>query len=143
MSWYMVTTASHRDISRNSLYMLCVPERESYLIQMPKFLTFIGCFSWICKTDSSQPQSRQVAVREGMYLVQRDDFSIGLFDLFQLGQKVPEARLCDHVVWCKNAHAVQLGCGLCIGGEMAPDHLVFLESCYYVLAREAMHWRSA
>ena len=29
MSWYMLSTASVRDISRYSLYMLCVPERES------------------------------------------------------------------------------------------------------------------
>ena len=29
MSWYMDSTASHLDISRYSLYMLWVPERES------------------------------------------------------------------------------------------------------------------
>lgn len=28
MSWYMASTASERDMARNSLYMLCVPERE-------------------------------------------------------------------------------------------------------------------
>merc|ERR1712068_17387 len=39
--------ASVLDISRYSLYMLWVPERESYRIQIPKFLTFIGRFSWI------------------------------------------------------------------------------------------------
>ncbi len=29
MSWYNASTASVRDISRYSLYMLCVPDRES------------------------------------------------------------------------------------------------------------------
>lgn len=45
MSWYMASTASVLDISLYSLYMLCVPERESYRIQMPKFLTLRGFFS--------------------------------------------------------------------------------------------------
>lgn len=44
-SWYKARTASVRDISRYSLYMLCVPDLESYRIQMPKFLTFWGRFS--------------------------------------------------------------------------------------------------
>jgi hypothetical protein len=47
MSWYIASTASVLDISRYSLYMLWVPERESYRIQIPKFLTFKGRFSWI------------------------------------------------------------------------------------------------
>lgn len=47
MSWYSASTASVLDISRYSLYMLWVPERESYRSQTPKFLTFSGCFSWI------------------------------------------------------------------------------------------------
>jgi hypothetical protein len=33
--------------------MLCVPERESYLSQMPKFLTFNGRFSWIWEYPSA------------------------------------------------------------------------------------------
>jgi len=47
MSWYRASTASVLDISRYSLYMLWVPDRESYRIQMPKFLTLRGRFSWI------------------------------------------------------------------------------------------------
>jgi len=47
ISWYKLFTASALVSSRNSLYMLCVPERESYRIQMPKFLTLSGFFSWI------------------------------------------------------------------------------------------------
>ena len=53
MSWYKESTASALDISRYSLYMLCVPERESYRIQMPKFLTFVGRFS--CILSQCQP----------------------------------------------------------------------------------------
>lgn len=51
ISWYIASTASVLDISRYSLYMLCVPERESYRIQIPKFLTLRGRFSWICKNN--------------------------------------------------------------------------------------------
>lgn len=47
MSWYKAWTASALDSSLNSLYMLCVPDRESYRSQMPKFLTFNGFFSEI------------------------------------------------------------------------------------------------
>jgi len=47
MSWYMASTASARDRARNSLTMLCVPDRESYRSQMAKFFTLSGFFSWI------------------------------------------------------------------------------------------------
>jgi len=43
--------------------MLCVPDRESYRIQMPKFLTFRGCFSEIWKdvSFSSHPVPKMAA----------------------------------------------------------------------------------
>lgn len=47
-SWYKASTAPTRESSLNSLYMLWVPDRESYRSQIPKFLTLRGRFSWIC-----------------------------------------------------------------------------------------------
>ena len=47
MSWYIRLTAAVSDSSRYSLYALCVPVRDSYRNQMPKFLTRSGDFSEI------------------------------------------------------------------------------------------------
>src|SRR4051812_10310949 len=54
-NWYhkvysqQASTADTRDISRYSLYMLWVPDLESYRSQIPKFLICWGRFSWIWK----------------------------------------------------------------------------------------------
>jgi hypothetical protein len=42
-------------------------------------------------------------------------------------QEVPEARLGDNFIGREDAHAVNLGVGLTLSGEMATDDLVFLE----------------
>lgn len=42
-------------------------------------------------------------------------------------QEVPEARLGDDFIGRKNAHTVDLGSRVGLGGQMAPDDLVFLE----------------
>jgi len=55
ISWYSASTASVLLSSRYSLYMLCVPERLSYLIQIPKFLTLSGRFSWMMFSDTISP----------------------------------------------------------------------------------------
>lgn len=60
-SWYRDSTAAVLDMSLYSLYMLCVPLRESYRIQMPKFLTFRGRFSWIY--IGAQWKYRQLSAR--------------------------------------------------------------------------------
>jgi len=39
-------------------------------------------------------------------LVDRDDLAVGLFHLAELAEEVPESRFGDHVVWCKDSHAV-------------------------------------
>ena len=43
-------------------------------------------------------------------------------------QEVPETRLGDDFIGRKDAHTVDLGDGLIVGGEMAPNDLVFGES---------------
>lgn len=62
------------------------------------------------------------------YHVQADDLTVGLLDLAELHQEVPEAGLGDHSVRRKYAHAVQLWRWVCLGGQMAADDLVFCEA---------------
>lgn len=62
------------------------------------------------------------------YLVQANDLTIGLLDLAQLGQEVPESTLGDHIVGCKDAHPVQLRRRVGIRRQMPSDNLVFLQA---------------
>lgn len=62
------------------------------------------------------------------YLVQRDNLAVRLLDLPQLGQKVPEAALGNHIIGSEDAHAVEFGSRVGVGGQMAPDDLVFLQA---------------
>lgn len=62
------------------------------------------------------------------HLVQGDDLAVRLLDLAELAEEVPEPRLGDNVVGRKNAHAVDLGGGVGLAGEVAADDLVFLEA---------------
>lgn len=62
--------------------------------------------------------------------VDSDNLSVRLLDLAQLHQKVPEARLGDHGVGCEDAHAVQLRGRVRVGGQVTPDHLVFLKTTH-------------
>ena len=41
------------------------------------------------------------------YDVDADNLAIRLFDLPQRSEVIPEARLCDNLVRCEDAHAVQ------------------------------------
>lgn len=60
--------------------------------------------------------------------VERDDLAVGLLDLAQLHQEVPEAGLGNHGIGREDAHAVQLRRRVRVGGQVAPDHLVFLQA---------------
>ena len=62
------------------------------------------------------------------YRVQADDLTVGLLDLPQLHQEVPEAGLGDDLIGGKNPHAVQLGGRVGLGRQMAPNDLVFLKT---------------
>lgn len=107
--------------------MLWVPERESYRIQIPKFLTLRGCFSWICSPSiNSYPPHHCPSCSSAPYthLVQADDLTVGLLDLAQLGEEVPETRLGDDIVWCKDTHAVELWGWVGVTWEMTANDLV-------------------
>lgn len=64
------------------------------------------------------------------HLVDRDDLAVGLLDLAELAEEVPEPRLGDDHVVRKNAHAVDLGGRVGLSGQMAPNDLVFLEATW-------------
>jgi len=68
------------------------------------------------------------SLKQGTYHVQADNLSVRLLDLSQLHQEVPETRLCNNGVWCKNSHAVQLWRWGCLRWQMAADDLVFCEA---------------
>lgn len=57
-------------------------------------------------------------------LLDLDDLTVGLLDLLQLRQKVPESRLGDDVVWRKDGHAVQRWVGDLAGGQMTTHNSV-------------------
>jgi len=58
------------------------------------------------------------------YYVERDDLAVSLLQLAELGHEVPEARLGHNGVGRKDAHAVQLGRGVRLVGQVTPDDLV-------------------
>lgn len=64
------------------------------------------------------------------YLVQRHDFTIGLLDLPEFLEEVPEAGLGHYRVRGKQTHTVELGGLVDIRRELAPDDLVFLEATW-------------
>jgi hypothetical protein len=69
----------------------------------------------------------------GVLLVDRldaDNLTSGLLDLLQTAQEVPEAGLGDRLVGSEDGHAVQGGRGVSLGGQMAPDDLVFLKATW-------------
>lgn len=61
------------------------------------------------------------------YDIERADLAVGLLNLAQLGEEVPETGLCDNVVGSKDTHAVELGGWVDVSGQMAPNDLVFLK----------------
>jgi len=59
--------------------------------------------------------------------VDAKDFSTGFFNLLELPQEVPEARLGDDLIRRENPHAIDFRVGVVFGGQMAPDDLELLE----------------
>ena len=59
-----------------------------------------------------------------------DDLTGGLLDLGQTTQEVPETGLGDRLVGSEDGHAVQIGGGVGLGGQVAPDDLVFIKATW-------------
>lgn len=64
----------------------------------------------------------------GAYLVQADNLSIGLLDLAELHQEVPEARLCDDTVDGEDTHAVELWSWVGLGWQVTANDLILCET---------------
>lgn len=79
----------------------------------------------ITNPDTKVLDSKRALLVDG---VDGYDLAVGLLHLLQLGKEVPETRLCDDLIECKDAHAVELGGGLSLRGQMAPDDLEFLQT---------------
>lgn len=63
---------------------------------------------------------------DGTHDVDTDNLTRGLLYLLQLAKKVPETALGDDLIGRKDAHAVDLGCWVVGGRQMAPDDLELL-----------------
>jgi hypothetical protein len=60
--------------------------------------------------------------------VQGDDLAVGLLDLAELHQEVPEAGLGNDCVGCEYTHAVELWRWVGLGRQVTPNDLVFCEA---------------
>lgn len=68
---------------------------------------------------------------EGVLLVDHldaDDLTGGLLDLLETTQEVPVSGLGDRLVGSEDGHAVEGGGRVSLGGQVAPDDLVFLKT---------------
>ena len=60
--------------------------------------------------------------------IQGNDLAVGLLDFAQFHEEVPEAGFGDDGVGCEDAHAVEFGGRVGVGGEVSADDLVFVEA---------------
>ena len=93
-----------------------------------KVLDFHGVLLMDLQRHKVSTKAYQITVRRGMYLIESDDLAVGLLDLLQLGDEVPETRLGDDIVRRKDAHAVELGGRVALRGQVTPDDLVFVQT---------------
>jgi hypothetical protein len=82
----------------------------------------------LCDALVSSYVSRATSILGYTYDVEADDFTVGLLDLLQLGEEVPETRLGHNCVRGEDAHAVQLGRRVRLGRQVTPDDLVLVET---------------
>ena len=81
-------------------------------------------------TSSLIPSLGDSSGRHLTYHIEADDLTVGLLDLPELSQEVPEPRLGHDRVGRKDAHAVELGRGVGLGGQVTPNDLVLGETPY-------------
>ncbi len=87
---------------------------------MPKFLTFEGVLLGDLESVVSDCSvAGRTVARLSTYHVDADDLAGGLLDLLEAAQEVPEAGLGDDRVRRKDAHAVQAGVRVGLGGQSA------------------------
>ena len=62
------------------------------------------------------------------YHIETDNLAICLLNLLKFHQKIPEPRFGNDCIRGKNAHAVQLGRRVCLGGQVTPNNLILGET---------------
>lgn len=76
---------------------------------------------------------RPFRVRNITYDVERNNLAVGLLDLPELAEEIPEPRLGDNVVGRKDAHAVQLRGLVGLRRQVAADDLIFCKTTWRAL----------
>ena len=96
---------------------------------LPIFLVHVVCAG---SRIVSKPDTEVLDLEGALLvnLVQSHDLAVRLFDLSQLHEEVPEARLGHDCVVCEYAHAVEFRSWVGVGREVATDHLVFVEATW-------------
>lgn len=79
---------------------------------------------------SSLSSGLLILILETTYLLDADDLTGGLLDLLQAAQEVPVTGLRNRGVGGEDGHAVQGGSRVGLGGQVAPDDLVFRETTW-------------
>lgn len=69
-------------------------------------------------------------IKFATHLVERNDLTVRLLDLSELREEVPESALGNDIVWCKDAHAVELWGWVGVRGQKAPNDLVLLQATF-------------
>jgi len=62
--------------------------------------------------------------------IEGNNLAVGLLDLAQLHEEVPESGFGDHLVRCEDPHPVQFWCRVAFGRQVAADDLVFVEATH-------------
>lgn len=73
---------------------------------------------------------RILAYRVYSYGLDVDNLAGSLLDLTETAQEVPETGLSDRLVGSEDGHAVHVRGRVGLGGQMAPNDLVFLKTTY-------------
>ena len=73
-------------------------------------------------------------------LVQAHNLTVRLLDLPEFGKEIPEAALRNDIVRSEDAHAVELGSRVGVGGQMTPDDLIFLEATCWARTGSALSY---
>lgn len=75
------------------------------------------------------------------YLVDTDDLASGLLHLAETAKEIPETGLGNNLIGREDAHAIEGGAGVSLGGQMAPNDLVFLKTTWHRLSASRVFCR--
>lgn len=73
-------------------------------------------------------RSHVILACRNTYDVDGDDLAGGLLDLAETAQEVPETGLSNNLIGSEDPHAEEAGSRVGLGGQVAPNDLVFLQT---------------